>query len=76
MTAPQPNALQRYCAETGADAEKVLTWLQTGIPNTPVSDLCQNVAGVEPGDAERAVARIQAAKARQQNKSPNQQESV
>ena len=56
------NALELYCAETGADPSVVLTWLQTGIPDTPVSDLCQNIAQVDSGDAERAVARILKAK--------------
>jgi hypothetical protein len=64
------NALQRYCAATGADPSIVLSWLQVGIPKPPVSDLCQNVAGVESGDAERAVARILAAKARQREGKP------
>ena len=63
------NALELYCAETetGADPSVVLTWLTVGIPDPPVSDLCQTIAGVDSGDAERAVARILKAK-RQPNK--------
>ena len=56
------NALEQYCQRTGADASVVLTWLQTGIPDPPVSDLCQTIVDVDSGDAERAVARILRAK--------------
>ena len=66
------NALETYCQRTGADPSIVLTWLQTGIPDTPVSDLCQTIAGVDSGDAERAVARILAAKAKQPPTAPAQ----
>lgn len=51
------SALEQYCQRTGADPSAVLTWLQTGIPDSPVSDLCQSIAQVDSGDAERAVAR-------------------
>lgn len=56
------NALERYCAETGAKPDVVLTWLQTAVTPTPVSDLCQSIAGVDSGDSERAVAVILEAK--------------
>ena len=58
------NALETYCAETGTDPDRLLTWLQTEIPNSPVSDLCKTIGDVWHGDAERAVERIREEKAR------------
>ncbi len=41
------NSLQRFIADNNLDGNAVLSWLQTAIPNQPVSDICQTPADVQ-----------------------------
>jgi hypothetical protein len=50
------NSLTRFIAENSLDGNAVLSWLQTAIPNQPVSDICQTPADVCESDAARALA--------------------
>ena len=50
------NSLQRFIADNNLDGNAVLSWLQTAVPNQPVSDICQTPADVCESDAVRAVA--------------------
>ena len=50
------NSLERFIADNNLDGNAVLSWLQTAVPDQPVSSICQTPADVCESDAVRAVA--------------------